>query len=40
MLGSLMGTRWNKHKHLDKATVLIVLILPINDNGRAVQLAK
>lgn len=35
-----MGKHGNKYKHLDKTTILIVLTLPINDNGRAVQLAK
>lgn len=39
MLGNLMGIPPKKHT-LDKAPILIVSILPINGNGRAVQLAK
>lgn len=41
MFGSWIGYTLEKNTDtLDKASILIVSILPINDNGRAGQLAK
>lgn len=40
MIGNLIGIPRKKTYTLDKPPILIVSILPINDNGRAAQLAK